>query len=275
VGSTGFCQGWAKDRNRGSVSMALLEVSGLTKTFGGLMAVAGLSFDVKAGELLSIIGPNGAGKTTLFNLLTGIYRPSSGKVMFDGNDITGCKPHEATRRGIARTFQRTTIFGQATVLDNVIIGQALHEKAGVWGSVLKTRATRREEQQVTERAREILSFVGLSDKETRIAGNLTEEAQKRLSIAMVLATGPKLLLLDEPTGGVNLEEIGGLIELVLKVRKSGVTICLIEHKMRMVMSISDRIIVLNYGENIAEGTPHEVANNKEVIKAYLGARRVA
>ena len=255
--------------------MALLQVSGLTKTFGGLMAVAGLSFDVQAGELLSIIGPNGAGKTTLFNLLTGIYRPSSGKIRFDGNDITGCKPYEATRHGIARTFQRTTIFGQATALDNVIIGQALHEKAGVWGSILKTRATRREEQQVTERAREILSFVGLSDKETKLAGNLTEEAQKRLSIAMVLATGPKLLLLDEPTGGVNLEEIGGLIELVLKVRKSGVTICLIEHKMRMVMSISDRILVLNYGENIAEGTPQEVANNKEVIKAYLGVRRVA
>ncbi len=255
--------------------MALLEVSGLTKMFGGLLAVAGLSFDVRAGELLSVIGPNGAGKTTLFNLLTGIYGPSSGKIVFGGNEVTGCKPYAAARHGIGRTFQRTTIFGQATVLDNVIIGQALHERTGFWGPVLRTRATRRQEKQIVEKAREILSFVGLSDRESKAAGNLTEEAQKRLSIAMVLATGPKLLLLDEPTGGVNLEEIGGLIELVLKVKKSGVTICLIEHKMRMVMSISDRIVVLNYGEKIAEGSPREVAGNEEVIKAYLGARRVA
>jgi branched-chain amino acid transport system ATP-binding protein len=255
--------------------MALLEVSGLSKIFGGLTAVGGITFHVDAGEVLSIIGPNGAGKTTLFNLLTGIYRPSAGKIRFDGDEITGCKPYQATRYGIGRTFQRTTVFGDESVLDNIIIGQALHTKSGVWGSILRTGASRREERQVTENAREMLSFVGLSDKETSLAGNLTEEAQKRLSIAMVLATGPKLLLLDEPTGGVNLEEISGLIELVQKVRKSGVTICLIEHKMRMVMSISDRIVVLNYGEIIAEGTPKEVAENKEVIKAYLGARRVA
>jgi branched-chain amino acid transport system ATP-binding protein len=255
--------------------MALLEVSGLTKAFGGLMAVSGLTFSVQQGELVSIIGPNGAGKTTLFNLLTGIYRPTAGIIRFDGIDITGCKPYQSTRRGIGRTFQRTTVFGGETVLDNVIIGQSLHVKTGVWGAIVRTGAARREERRVREKAREILAFVGLLDMEQRLSGNLTEEAQKRLSIAMVLAANPKVLLLDEPTGGVNLEEIGGLIELVNKVQRSGVTVCLIEHKMRMVMSISDRIIVLNYGVNIAEGTPAEVGTNEEVIKAYLGARRVA
>jgi len=255
--------------------MALLEVSGLTKSFGGLTAVSELNFQIQAGELLSIIGPNGAGKTTLFNLLAGIYKPTSGGITFNGMNMTGCKPYQVVRNGIGRTFQRTTIFRQSTVLDNVMIGGSLHSKVGVWGSVLKTPAIRREEEKTREKAREVLSFVGLADKENRTAGSLTEEAQKRLSISMALATGPKLLLLDEPTGGVNLEEISGLMELVGKIRQSGTTICLIEHKMRMVMSISDRIIVLSYGKKIAEGTPKEVASNEEVIRAYLGARYAA
>jgi branched-chain amino acid transport system ATP-binding protein len=255
--------------------MGLLEVSELAKAFGGLTAVSGLSFSIEPGELLSIIGPNGAGKTTLFNLLTGFYQPTSGTIFFDGRDITGCKPYQATRRGMARTFQLTSIFKQSTVLENVIIGRSLHAKVGVWGSVLRTPATCREEKKTRERAREILSFVGLAEKEDKVAGGLTEEAQKRLSISMALATEPKLLLLDEPTGGVNLDEISGLIELVGKIRKLGTGICLIEHKMRMVMSISDRIIVLNYGKKIAEGTPRDVAGNDEVIKAYLGARYAA
>jgi branched-chain amino acid transport system ATP-binding protein len=255
--------------------MTLLDVSGLTKRFGGLTAVSDLSFQIRPGELLSIIGPNGAGKTSLFNLLTGMYRPTSGKILFNGIDIAGCKPYQVTRHGVARTFQMTSIFRQATVLDNVLIGQSLHARTGVWGAVLRTPATVREERKTREKAREILSFVGLADKEDRLAGNLTEEAQKRLSISMALATGPKLLLLDEPTGGVNLEEISGLIDLVGKIRKAGITLCLIEHKMRMVMSISDRIVVLNYGKKIAEGTPKEVANNEEVIKAYLGVRYAA
>jgi branched-chain amino acid transport system ATP-binding protein len=169
----------------------------------------------------------------------------------------------------------TSIFKQSTVLENVMIGKSLHASVNVWGSVVRTPATRREEKRTREKAREILSFVGLGDKENRIAGALTEEAQKRLSISMALATEPKLLLLDEPTGGVNLEEISGLIELVGRIRKSGTSICLIEHKMRMVMSISDRIVVLNYGKKIAEGSPKEVANNTEVIRAYLGARYAA
>ena len=255
--------------------MALLEVADLNKRFGGLSAVQELNFDIRAGELLSIIGPNGAGKTTLFNLLTGFYKPTSGTVIFNGADITGYKPYQITRCGISRTFQMTSIYKQADVLDNVIVGQALHAKVRVWGTVLRTPAANRKEQKARNRAREILSFVGLAKDEKKIAGSLTEEAQKRLSIAMALATEPKLLLLDEPTGGVNLDEIGGLIELVEKIRKSHITICLIEHKMKMVMSISDRIVVLNYGKNIADGTPKEVANNEEVIRAYLGARYVA
>ncbi len=255
--------------------MALLEVSGLFKRFGGLTAVNDLTFSVEQGQLVSIIGPNGAGKSTLFNLLTGAYRPSAGKVVFDSRDITGCKPYQSARYGIGRTFQTTAVFRSETVLDNIIVGQSVHLKTGVWGAVMKTVGARREEEKVRQKARAVLDFVGLTDLQQKLAGNLTEEAQKRLSIAMVLVADPKLLLLDEPTGGVNLEEIGGLIDLVRKVRQSGITVCLIEHKMRMVMSMSDHIIVLNYGTNIAEGTPAEVANNQQVIEAYLGARRVA
>jgi branched-chain amino acid transport system ATP-binding protein len=255
--------------------MAQLEVRGLTKVFGGLKAVSELDFHIESGELLSIIGPNGAGKTTLFNLLTGFYKPTSGAITFNGVNIGGSKPYQVTRCGISRTFQMTSIFKPRSVLENVLIGKSLHAKVGLWGSVLRTPATRREEKKTRERARDILSFVGLADLEDRMAGALTEEAQKRLSISMALATEPKLLLLDEPTGGVNMEEISGLIELVGKIRKEGITICLIEHKMRMVMSISDRIVVLNYGKKIAEGKPKEVAVNEEVIRAYLGARYAA
>lgn len=255
--------------------MPLLEVRGLTKRFGGLNAVEDLTFDVQQGELLSIIGPNGAGKTTLFNLLTGFYRPTAGRITFDGVDVTGYRPYKITRTGIARTFQLTSIYQQGTVLENVLVGRAFRSGVGVWGSVLKAPTTARKEREAFEKARETIAFVGLVEKENQPAGGLTEEAQKRLSIAMALATEPRLLLLDEPTGGVNMEEISGLIDLVGKIKQAGITICLIEHKMRMVMSISDRIVVLSYGKNIAGGTPKEVANNEEVIKAYLGARYVA
>jgi len=255
--------------------MALLEILGLTKNFGGLTAVHNLNFHVDSGELLSVIGPNGSGKTTLFNLITGFYEPKSGRIRFNGNEITGFKPHQMARHGIGRTFQRTTIFKKNSVLENVIIGHRLHTRTGVWGAIFKTPATRREEQKVKEKAREILTFVGLLDRENQTAENITQEAQKRLSIAMALATGPKLLLLDEPTGGVNFEEIDGLIELVKKIQASGITLCIIEHKMRMVMNISDRVIALNHGEKIAEGTPQEIAGNEKVIKAYLGTRYVA
>jgi branched-chain amino acid transport system ATP-binding protein len=255
--------------------MALLEILGLSKNFGGLMALHHLNCHIHSGELLSIIGPNGSGKTTLFNLITGIYETRSGVIKFNGKEITGSNPHQVACYGIGRTFQRTTIFKKNSVLDNVIIGHRLHTRTGIWGAIFKTPAARREEYHVKEKAREILSFVGLSDRENQIAENITQEAQKRLSIAMALAIEPKLLLLDEPTGGVNLEEIDGLIELVKKIQRFGISICIIEHKMRMVMSISDRVIVLNHGEKIAEGASKEIMANEEVIKAYLGTSYVA
>jgi len=255
--------------------MALLEVSGLTKKFGGLVAVSDLDCHVNSGEVLSVIGPNGSGKSTLFNLITGRHKPTSGNLIFNSDDITKSKPHQVARLGIGRTFQDTTIFRQCTVLDNVIIGQRLHTHSGVWGAIFRTRAVRSEENQTMERAREILAFVDLLEKENEIVENTTQEEQKRLSIAIALATDPSLLLLDEPTGGVNLQETDGLARLVEKIRDNGVTVCLIEHKMNMVMNISDRIIVLSYGKKIAEGTPQEVATNEEVITAYLGKRHVA
>ncbi len=251
---------------------ALMQVRRLGKRFGGLMAVNDLSFEVFPGELLSIIGPNGAGKTTLFNLLTGICMPTSGSVSVKGRDITGCKPYEAARVGMARTFQKTTVFREHSALDNVIIGKMLHAKAGVLGAILRTPSYKRKEARAVEEAREVLSFVGLAHHENTRVEELTEEARKRLSIAIALAIDPCLLLLDEPTGGVNMEEIGHLTDLIQKVQKSGVTICLIEHKMRMVMRISDRIIVLNHGRKLAEGTPKEVSNHEGVIQAYLGGR---
>ena len=252
-----------------------MQVKKLEKRFGGLTAVNDLSFDVFPGELLSIIGPNGAGKSTLFNLLTGIYKPTSGCVAINGQDITGCKPHEAARLGIARTFQKTTVFREHSALDNVIIGKTLHAKAGVLGAILRTPSHNRKELRTVEKAREILSFVGLVHRENTMVEELTEEARKRLSIAIALATDPSLLLLDEPTGGVNIEEIGRLMDLIQRVQKSGVTVCLIEHKMRMVMSISDRIIVLNHGRKLAEGTPKDVSTHEGVIQAYLGGRHAS
>ena len=247
----------------------------MTKYFGGLTAVGNLECQIDSGELVAVIGPNGSGKTTFFNLITGMHRPSSGSLRFDGKEIIGSKPYQVARHGIGRTFQKTTIFRRSTVLDNVIVGHRIHTRTGICGATLRTPATRKEEHEVTDKALEMLSFVGLLDKAHQIADKLTQEAQKRLSIAVALAVRPKLLLLDEPTGGVNLEEIGGLIDLVKRIQKAGTTICIIEHKMRMVMNISDRIIVLNHGVKIAEGAPSEIARNAEVIKAYLGPRYVA
>ena len=255
--------------------MTLLETKKLTKNFGGLVAISDLTFSIVPGELLSIIGPNGAGKTTLFNLLTGIHRPTSGSVRLNGEDITGCAPHKASRMGIARTFQKTAVFKGHTALDNVMIGTLLHSKAGVFRALFRTASNSREEQRSLERARDILSFVGLAHQEGTLIEGLTEEAKKRLSIAIALATEPRLLLLDEPTGGVNMDEISRLMDLIQRIRDRGVTVCLIEHKMRMVMTMSDRIIVLNHGRKIAEGVPQEVANDAKVVTAYLGGTHAA
>lgn len=253
----------------------LLEVKGLYKNFGGLAAVDELDFHITEGELVSIIGPNGSGKTTLFNLITGVFPPRRGSIFFRGEEITNLKPHVIASKGIGRTFQMTTIFATETALDNLLIGLGPQAKSSVLDALVHNRRFVHVEREYLEQAMKILSFIGLEGCERQLVGNMTQEAQKRLSIGLALATNPKLILLDEPTGGVNLEEMGSILSLIGKVRDMGITVCLIEHKMQIVMSISDRIMVLNYGRKIAEGIPEEISKNKEVIEAYLGKGYVA
>ncbi len=247
-----------------------LAVTGLTKRFGGLTAVDTVSFEIQNGEIFALIGPNGAGKTTLFNMITGIYAPTSGHVQFQGTDITGLKPYRVAEAGIARTFQNIRLFAYMTALDNVKVGQHSRMRAKLWDSLFKTPGERREEARVTERAMELLRFVGIDRDAHNYARNLPYGSQRRLEIARALATNPRLLLLDEPAAGATPQEKRGLMDLVGQVRDQGVTILLIEHDMKVVMGISERIVVLDYGEKIAEGRPEEVRSNPRVVEAYLG-----
>jgi branched-chain amino acid transport system ATP-binding protein len=253
----------------------LLQVRNLCKFFGGLAAIHEVEFDVHPGEILSIIGPNGAGKTTLFNLLTGIHPPSRGEVLLRDQPITHLPPHDISRRGIARTFQTTILFGDLPARDNVFLGCRSRMRCGLGDALLRTRRLKREERACLGSSEEILSFVGLGKHGDDLAKNLSHEAQKRLSMAMALATQPALLLLDEPTGGLIPEETASLTDLFLRIVKRGVTVCLIEHKMRVVMAVSDRILVLNHGVKIAEGPPKEISRNRAVIEAYLGEEYLA
>jgi branched-chain amino acid transport system ATP-binding protein len=248
----------------------ILIVRNLSKFFGGLAAILDLEFQLNQGEILSIIGPNGAGKTTLFNLLTGMVTPSSGEIIFQNELLSHLPPHKFTGRGIARTFQTNLLFGELPVLENVLMGCRSHLRSGLWDALLRTGRLKREERESLDRAEEILSFFGLWTMRGEVAKNISQEAQKRLSMAMALATQPKLLLLDEPTSGLITEETGDLIDLFLKIVERGVTLCLIEHKMRVVMRISHRVLVLNHGVKIAEGPPQEISRHQEVIEAYLG-----
>ncbi len=251
--------------------MSLLETRALTRRFGGLVAVRDFDATIAAGELVGLIGPNGAGKTTVFNLITGMYAPSAGRVLFEGRDIGGLRPYQVYARGISRTFQNIRLFGELSVLDNVRVAYHHKGEVGVLDSILRTRRYTRGERQVTDRARELLAVLGLEARRDELARNLPYGEQRRLEIARALVAGPRLLLLDEPAAGMNPAEVGRLMELIRLVKdRFELTVLLIEHQMKVVMGVCERVIVMEFGEIICTGRPAEVQCNEKVLEAYLG-----
>jgi branched-chain amino acid transport system ATP-binding protein len=254
--------------------MTFIKLEGLTKRFGGLTAVNDVDFEIEKGKITAIIGPNGAGKSTFFNLISGFHRPTSGSITFEGKDITKAPAHIGARLGIARTFQTTHLFERSSVIDNVIVGHRLRTQSKLYDAIFRTRREKREEQMAYEKAMTALEFVGLADLATVQVATISQEAKKRVAIALALATDPKVILLDEPAAGINPEETDGLAELMKKIVRNGITVCTIEHKMQMIMELADQILVLNHGAKIAEGTPEEIKTNPTVIEAYLGGESV-
>jgi branched-chain amino acid transport system ATP-binding protein len=256
--------------------MELLRADNATMQFGGLTAVNEFNLNIQEGEIVALIGPNGAGKTTAFNMITGVYTPTKGKIIYGGKDITGNRPDLITKKGIARTFQNIRLFKDLSVLDNVLIANHLHLKSGLISAILKLPSYRREERAIREKSLALIERVGLTDVMNEKASSLPYGKQRRLEIARAIATNPKLLLLDEPAAGMNPKETEELTEFIKEIRDEyDLTIFMIEHHMQVVMGISDRIYVLDYGITIAEGTPHEIQNNQRVIEAYLGVKEDA
>ncbi len=252
----------------------LLEIHGLTKNFGGLVAVDQFSMTVDEGKIVGLIGPNGAGKTTVFNLITGVLRPTYGRITFDGRDVTGKKPHIIARHGIGRTFQLTPLFSDFTTLENVVASYYLHPRSGFWDILFNTPAYRRNEAYSLEQSLKILELVGLNKVKDERAKNLPHGYQKMLGIARALAVQPRLLMLDEPLGGMNTDEIAFTMDIMSKVRKQGMTILVIEHNMH-ILDLCDHVVAISFGQKIGDGSVQEVRNNPEVIKAYLGEQNAA
>lgn len=248
----------------------ILEVQDLTKMFGGVKAQDQISFSIEKGIVCGLIGPNGAGKTTLFNMITGIYRPDAGKVVFNGRDIKRTPVHKLVKAGVARTFQHVELFSSMTLLENILVGMHVRTKAGFWAAVTRIPAMKREERQSRRRAEELLEFTGLCADAHKMAGDLPAGRQKTAQIARALASEPLLLLLDEPAAGLNPVETHALGKLIQKIKQSGITMMLVEHDMSLAMGMSDKVVVLDQGKKLAEGTPRQIQRNEAVMSAYLG-----